>query len=481
MSDLVTILLTSANALSAYDQVLQTTQNNVANASTPGFARQRLPLAALAFDPPALSGGVTVGQVESSRNEYAEQAVRRQTTALGQQQQLVNSLTSLQSVFDISGNTGIAYALNNFYQSASAWAQNPSDAATRQTFLSRAGDVAQSIQNSAVSLQHFAQDTDSQLHSTVQQVNDLVGQIQAYNRRILESGSASANDAGIDANTHAALEQLSSLVNISATRQEDGTTTILLNGMTPLLIAGKQYSLSVGLTSPPSPPAPYANAPPDAQLLASDGTDITAQATEGQLGALLHVRNTVLPSYQGDAYQVGDLNTLAKSFADRVNQLLTSGNISDGPPPVPGVPLFTYDNTNDTHVAQTLAVDPTVTPGMLSAISPGPPEASNGVPLALSQLATPTDPTDEISGFSYSQFYGNMATNVGSQLQEAQNGVQVQQSLVAQAQSLRQQLSGVDLNEEAMIAVEFQRAYEANSRLVTVLDQLTQDTIDMLQ
>jgi flagellar hook-associated protein 1 FlgK len=70
---------------------------------------------------------------------------------------------------------------------------------------------------------------------------------------------------------------------------------------------------------------------------------------------------------------------------------------------------------------------------------------------------------------------------VGSQLQTAQDGQQVQQSLVAQAKNQRQQLSGVSLDEEAMILVEFQRAYEANSKLIMVLDQLTQDTLDILR
>jgi len=208
---------------------------------------------------------------------------------------------------------------------------------------------------------------------------------------------------------------------------------------------------------------------------------VTAHTTGGQLGALLNVRNTILPSFQGDANQVGNLNTLAHGFADRVNQLLTSGNISDGPPPQPGVALFTYDTSNPVRVAATLSVDPSVAPNQLAAISPGPPEVSNGVPLALSQLANPTDSADQIDGFSFSQFYGNMAADVGNQLQLAQNSTQVQQSLVSQAQSQRQQISGVDLNEEAMVAVEFQRAYEANSRLITVLDQLTLDTINILQ
>jgi flagellar hook-associated protein 1 FlgK len=103
------------------------------------------------------------------------------------------------------------------------------------------------------------------------------------------------------------------------------------------------------------------------------------------------------------------------------------------------------------------------------------------VPLALSQLATPLVAADQINGVSYSQFYGKMAANVGSQLQDAINGKQVQQSLLAQARDQRQQVSGVSLDEEAMILVEFQRAYEATSRFITVLDQLTQDTINILR
>src|SRR5213080_3224259 len=126
MSNLLASLLYSASTLEAYGRVLETAQNNVSNASTPGYAKQRLDLYALPFDPQAGStGGVRAGKLESSRNEFAEQAVRQQTTGMGYQQQLVDSLTPLQNRFDISGNQGIPYALNNLFQSFSAWAGTP--------------------------------------------------------------------------------------------------------------------------------------------------------------------------------------------------------------------------------------------------------------------------------------------------------------------------------------------------------------------
>jgi flagellar hook-associated protein 1 len=478
MSNLMALLGESANALGVYDQVFQVVQNNVANANTPGFAQQNLSTVALPFELPGLAGGVAAGTLQSTRDEYAEQALRTQLTGLGQQQQLVTSLTSLQSVFDISGTAGIDSALNNFFTSASAWAQNPSDAVAQQQVINSATSVAQAFQQASIQLQQVSQQTETQTQNTVQQVNQIVGQIQAYNQEI-QAGS-DTDDAGMDANVHAALDNLSNLVSITASKQPDGTTTILLNGSTPLLTGTTQYPLTANLVSPPSPPAAYSNAPPTEQLLASDGTDVTAQTTGGQLGALLQMQNTTLPSIQGDANQVGSLNTLAQSFADTVNQMLTSGNISDGPPPQPGVPLFTYDPTSPTDVAASLAVNPSITPSQLAAISPGPPEVSNGVALALANLANPTDSTGEINGFSFTQYYGNIATNVGDQLQQAQDGVQVQQSLVSQAQNQVQQISGVNVNEQAMLLVQFQTAYQANSQLVTVLDQLTEDTINMM-
>ncbi|MBZ5575944.1 MAG: flagellar hook-associated protein FlgK [Acidobacteriia bacterium] len=481
MANLLSTLYNSSNALSAYDRVLEVTQTNVANASTPGYAKQSLRMEALPFDPSlGLTGGVTTGQMESARNEYAERAVRRQSSGLGRQQQAASSLTDLQSIFDISGNTGIPAALNKFYQAVSSWGQTPGSTPARQAVIDRASDVAQTFQSAATQLVTLANDTATQINDTVTQVNKLVGQIGVYNRTILETGSAT-RDMGMDAQVHATLEDLSRLVDFTSTQQADGTTTILLGGSAPLLIGDHQYALRADLLTPDDPPPVNANAPGAVRLLTPDGTDVTARVADGQLRALLDMRNTILPSYTGDSYQAGSLNQMAKQFADRVNDVLTSGYSSDGPPPVAGVPLFVYDAANATNMARTTAVDPNVTPDQLPAIDPGPPYVSNGIPLALSQLALPSDDADRINGVSYSEFYGQMAANAGSSLQSAKNGVQVQQSLLAQAQNQRSQLSGVSLDEEALTLVEFQRAYQANSRVITVLNDLTQEVINILR
>src|SRR4051812_11492669 len=182
MSNLLASLVSSAGTLEAYGRVLETAQNNVSNASTPGYAKQRLSLEALAFDPASgATGGVRAGTLESSRNEFAETSVREKSTGLGYQQQLVSSLTDLESRFDISGNSGIPKALNNLFDSFSAWATTPGNQSARQAVINRATDVATTFQQTYAALSTQAGNAEQQVRNTVDAVNKKVAQIANYN------------------------------------------------------------------------------------------------------------------------------------------------------------------------------------------------------------------------------------------------------------------------------------------------------------
>src|SRR5271155_3640509 len=77
LGNLFTTVLNTANTLKALENGFATVENNVANANTAGYATQTQTFQALPFDlSVGLPGGVSAGPVESSRNAYAEQAVR---------------------------------------------------------------------------------------------------------------------------------------------------------------------------------------------------------------------------------------------------------------------------------------------------------------------------------------------------------------------------------------------------------------------
>ncbi len=488
MSNLFSALQSSSSALAVFQSALSISANNVANASTPGYVRQSLGLQALPLNlGSGLTGGVAATQVESARDIYAERAVQAQVTSLGTAQQLATTLSPLQTSFDITGENGIPGALNKLYSACSTWSTTPNDASARQNVMSAAQAVSQSFQQQSSVLDRAAADADSQLTSYVDQVNALAAKIQQSNVQRQQGGG---KDPSIEANLYNAVEELSKLVPVQSLQQPDGSTTVFLAGRIPLVVGEFQYKISSNVAVPVTPAPTNPTGPPSAQILDSSGQDVTSLVTQGQIGGLLQARNGILARLRGDSQQQGQLNQLAQSIADRVNAILQSGNISDAVPAtlttpavpaVPGVPLFTYDPARPSSAAQTLSVSATLTADQLAAIDPGPPEVSNGIPLRLANLATPQSAADEIDRISYTQYFGNIAASLGAAISDAQSNQSTQQQLVTQTQDLRQQSSGVSLDAEAIKILEFQRSYQAVSKMVTILDNLTQTVVNMIQ
>jgi len=215
--------------------------------------------------------------------------------------------------------------------------------------------------------------------------------------------------------------------------------------------------------------APNPAAPPNATVVDNSGTDVTGKIADGQLGALLSVRNQVLPGLIGGPSNTGALNTLATQLASSVNGLLTAAG---------GQPLFAQDPNSTTDAAATLSVNSALQPSDLVAASTGPPAVSNGTALALSNLGTTQN--QNLQGMTFDQFYGSSASWIGNQVSQAQTSSNAQTQTVAQARSLRQQLSGVSLDAEATRLMQLQRSYQAASQTITVVDGLLQGLMSMI-
>jgi flagellar hook-associated protein 1 FlgK len=451
MGNLLTSLLNSTGALQVYGREFNTIQNDITNANTPGYAKQDLSLVPLPFDPAnGVTGGVVAGPMLNSRSEYLEQNVRNQQQQLGLAQQQAQDLGQVQPLFDLTSNFGVAGALNSFFNSFSQLAVNPNDATSRQSVIAQAGEVAQAFNQNAIGIQQVSTNADSQTGDTVVQINQLAGQITALNSQF-RSNAAANTDAGLDARMHVALENLAQLANYTVIKTSDGGYNVFLGGQTALVVGDTQYAIQADLSAPQT-------AIRDAQ-----GNDITRQITQGSLGALLGEKNSILPGY------LANLNTLAQTFAKQVNQNLAHGVDQTG---APGTNLFTYHQSSD--AAFSLAVT-SIAPDQIAAASASAP-GGNGNAIALAQMAG----APLVNGFSFTQYYGNLGGQVGRDLEAAKQNQAQYQNTVIQARQQRATVSGVDLNEEAAKLLQFQQAYQAVGKLVTVLDTLTQTVIDLI-
>jgi flagellar hook-associated protein 1 FlgK len=444
-------LLISSNALGAFNRALDVVQNNVANANTPGYAKQDLLLTAQPFDPQQhLVGGVTAGGLLSSRSEYLEQAVRSQTELLGSAEQKAGDLAQLEPIFDVTSRTGVSGALNSFFQSFSQLSITPNDSAARQAVLTQATSLAQSFNRAASGITQLSNNLNDQTRSTVDAINRIANQLATLNQKFSSDASA-GTDAGMDAQLHTALEQLSEYANFTVLRDPNGSVNVLLGGQTPLVIGNTAHAISADFSAPQT------------ALRDAQNNDITSQISSGQLGALLEEKNTILPSYGAD------LNTLAQSLADQVNSTLASGVDANG---APGSAMFQYDANSG--AAFTLAVAPITTDQIAAATAAAPGGNENAI--ALSQLGQGAS----INGYTFAQYFGNLGARVGTDVAAASTDATQQKDLVTQAQARRANVSGVSLDEEATRLLQFQRSYEAAGKIVSVIDQMAQSLLDML-
>jgi flagellar hook-associated protein 1 len=452
MPGLFNTLTTTADALGVFEKALNTVSNNVANSGTPGYAKQTFTIVAQPFDPTlGLPGGISAGEIQSSRDEYAEQTVWQDQQGFGLADQSATELSGIQPLFDVTGNSGLPAALNAFFQSFSALSVSPNDSVARNNVLSSASALAQQFNSTATGLANASINLNTELGSATDAINGLTQQIAQLNNQ-MQDDVTSRTDPAVDASLHNDLESLAEYVNFTALRQPDGSVTVLVDGQTPLVIGNQQYAIQASAGSG------------TAVVTDANGKDVTAQVSGGRLAALIDMKNTVLPGFSNS------LNQLAAGLADQVNNTLLNGVDQSGNQ---GAQLFGYnDPSNAASTLQTTGI----TVDQIAAALPSAP-GGNGNALTLAAL----DDAAQAGGMTFTQSYASLASQVGQSLNSATEDRQTQQDLLDQARTTRSNAESVSLDEEATQMIEYQRAYQATARVVTILDDLTETVMNMLE
>lgn len=439
-----------ASALQAMQQALGATQQNLLNATTPGYAKQRVSLEARQFDPDrALPGGVSFAMAGDTRSQYAENAVWRQVSAHSQAKEFVQSLSTLEP-FLSDGNTGVSGSIRSFFAAATNWSAFPDDTAAREGVLTHAKALTSSFREIGEHLQWMLAQVDHGISGTVSEINGLVTGVRDAGKSALE-----------DASAFASLEELASKAGITARKEADGSFTVALSGAATLLTGSSALQLKVG---------------EDSTILGADGTDLTAQIAGGKLKGLLDARAEIVRLI-GDADSEGELNRFARTMAEEVNGIFTDGLVSPGPPPVAGQELFTWDEDHPNAVLRTLTVSPDISAATLPGYSAGPPADAGGTARALAVLGK----ASAMDGSTLNGFYENLASGVATRLATTKSSVETLAAWVEAAAQYREELSGVSVEQEAVTLLAVQRAYESSAKVIKVIDDMLATTLDLIR
>ena len=314
-------LAIATRALRTQQTLVDITNQNVANANTPGYSRQTADLKASAAYPipvfsqtgvGQLGTGVEVTQISRARDTFIDGQVRNQLSSQGRWDARQAALTQLEATVNEPSSTGLSATLTKYFQGWQEVANSPSDASVRVSLIQQGQALVDGFHNQYQQFTQQQQDLDNQVGLTVTNVNDYAQQIANINKQIsmVETAGMKAND--LRDQRDQLLDKLSGLAKVTYVESSEGSVSVYL-GSHQLVDRETVHQLQ-------------AVAPPGQRWVqvqwASDGTP--ASIADGKLKGILESRDTIV---QG---RIDDLNALARRVTTSVNSLHTSGVGLDG-------------------------------------------------------------------------------------------------------------------------------------------------------
>jgi flagellar hook-associated protein 1 FlgK len=327
------------SALQAFQQAIEVTSNNVANASTPGYDVESIELATAA---PQDSGDIPIGagvNVSGINRAFSQAAANQFNTSQSSLSQL-NALQSYTSQIDnLFGTTagGLTTALQTYYSGWSAVADNPTSTAARQALIGDATALAQNLNSTSTQLQNMNSDVNTRITADVQQINSISTQISKLNLQIAaNTGTGQAPNTLLDQRDQL-VSSLGQLVGVTTTSNSDGSINVYVGNGQPLVLDNNTYSLT-------TVPNQFNASQLEVASSTSNGNSISSSITSGDLGGLLTARTQ---SIDPALNQLGQVATAVAQSANtqQASGLNLSGQLGSALFSV-GAPLATASSKN---------------------------------------------------------------------------------------------------------------------------------------
>ncbi len=350
------------------ESVLLKNGQNIANAETPGYSRQRADLAAANPDalPPfgQIGRGVQVLDIARVRSAFYDTSWRREAGAQSQYQTLQRQLSQISGVLGEPSDSGRGVSLDNLIDAFNTLASNPVDPTARTVVVANATALANQFNRIDRRLQDINTQIGGELNQAILDANSYLDELNQLNTQ-LQSARAQAPDL-LD-RRDLLLDKLSQLVDTRTVDRGNGTVDVSLGGIQLVSVGGGVQHLAVTGGGPYQITYgnPAANANPASGQL------------KGLLDSSVALGTGTTPSARATGLR-GQLDDLALGIVSAVNQIHRN-----------------YDPTNN-------PLQPTITPAPSPLRTIIPFFDSNGVTAATMAVnsAIVADPTQIAAGYS---------------------------------------------------------------------------------
>ncbi len=453
MSGLFFGLEVGKRALLAQQLAMNTSGHNIANASTPGYSRQRVSLNAtnpIVYAYGAMGTGVIVDNVTHVRDLFLGNQWRQDNSQLSYWSTANKSLSQIENYFNEPGDTGLNQLITDFWNSWENLSTNPS---ARTAVVEKANVMVNAFHEHAAQLEDMRTNLDDDIRNRVEQINLLAEQIAGLNKEIArtELTGTMAND--MRDRRDLLVDQLSNYADVKIYQRNNGAVAVHLGSMA-LVDGASHMSLATKTVSDGSRTI---------TKTIWQGTDFEVKFEGGELYALQQLRDKVVPQFQKD------LDQLAATIATQVNAIHVAGYDEYANP---GVNFFDPNGTT----ASSMAINPDLIDdaGLVAASLSGEPGDTRNAQ-AISELRYARVMSS--GSLTINEFYAGFVANVGIRSKESEDLAANYTLLTTQLENAKQSIQGVSIDEEMTNMIKNQRAYEAAARVITFVDSALETVI----
>ncbi len=305
----------ATSGIGAAQAALDVIGNNIANAATEGYHRQRVDLAPAAVQSGALvsGSGVEVLGVTQLIDELLEREILAQESLYAYISQELSILTSVESMLgEFSEGTGLNETIDTFFQSLEDLASNPSDTVSRNAVVNTAQALASEFRRLGQSLGDLKDQAVLQAETTVDNINAMMAEIATMNQKIHTAEVSGSKVENLRDHRDQLISELAGMVEIGVQPRDFGVVDVYIGGFA--VVAGSvSEEISLDLRDDQT----YT-----ISLTGSQASGVGING--GTLGGLLSITNDLLAGVQSD------LDTVAKEIIAAVNQVHVQGLGTDG-------------------------------------------------------------------------------------------------------------------------------------------------------
>jgi len=304
------------SGLNAAQKALDVIGNNIANAATEGYHRQRIEMSPAYSSQQGsvlIGGGVEISGITRMIDSLLEQEILRQQSFSGQISREFTALRTIETTFgELSSEGGLSTAIDEFFNALQNLSAHPAEAIWQNQVITSAETLANQFRTLSECLSALETQIRLEAENTTAQINTMINQIAELNDNIERTEIIGAVANNLRDQRDQLINELSKLIAIETQEREYGVVDVSIAGL-PAVVGAATAELEVGLRE---------QGMLGLSMVGALNYDTDVQG--GQLGGLITLKNSILAEIRND------LDSLANAIIQQVNKYHVQAVGSEG-------------------------------------------------------------------------------------------------------------------------------------------------------